>query len=89
MTYQRDPFDTRPDLRASDEIRAEEETLRGKPNSVMRVLAIVMGLGIIIANVSLLFANGPGPKFRLSGLIIGCVFVIAGVTGAGLSKKEK
>ncbi len=41
---------------------------------------------MIVGNVVLLGNDGIGPRFRFGGLILGSVFLLAGVTGRGLTR---
>ena len=52
----------------------------------IRLLAILVGGLMIVGNVVLLGNDGIGPRFRFGGLILGSVFLLAGVTGRGLTR---
>lgn len=57
-----------------------------KAHWAIRILAVAVGGGMIAANVMLFGNDGPGPRFRVGGLALGSVFLIAGVTGRGLTR---
>ena len=59
---------------------------RKKAHWAIRLLAIVVGGAMIAANVLLFSNEGPGPRFRIGGLVLGSVFLFAGITGRGLSR---
>ncbi len=76
--------------RHQEDTRLSGADFQDKPKKTahwaIRLLAILVGGLMIVGNVVLLGNDGIGPRFRFGGLILGSVFLLAGVTGRGLTR---